>query len=148
MLWLLDYFSDMLIHTITIVGIIATLIAFLIPNNPYTGQYQIPFKIISVIVLCLGIFFEGTVFKDNVWEARVAEAEKRALKAEKEAAEANGKIHVVYVTKKQQYQEIKQAVNEQIKQDAKKINETCVVAPEVNAILNASANNQKPGVQK
>lgn len=143
MMWLLGFLSDLVIHTILVLGVIGTLASFFLPTNPLTMQYGLITKIVSVILLVIGVFFEGTIFKDNIWEARVAEAELRAKEAETKAAEANGKIQYVYITKKQQVEVVKQEVQGQIRTDADKIDSFCIVVPEAVSILNKSANGVK-----
>lgn len=138
-MWILSFFSEFLINAITIVGVLGVIASFLIPSNPFIAQYGLLSKIVSVIILCVGIFFQGTLFKDNVWKARVAEAEKRVLVAEKLAAEANGKIQYVYITKKQEIDKNNKLTKEQISKDANKINTSCVIVPEAITILNNSA---------
>lgn len=144
MMWLLGYLSDFIIHTVFVLGVIGTLASFFVPTNPLTMQYGLITKIVSIILLVVGVFFEGTIFKDKIWEARIAEAENRILEAEKKAAEANGKIQYVYLTKKQEISEQHQQVQNQIKTDADKIDAFCIVIPEAVDILNKSAK----GVQK
>ena len=143
-MWILSFFTDAIIHAVLALGIIGTLATFFLPNNPLTMQYGLLAKIVSIILLVVGVFFEGTIFKDKIWEARIAEAELRILEAEKKSAEANGKIQYVYVTKKQDIEEQKQQVQNQIKTDADVIDAFCIVIPEAVNILNMSAK----GVQK
>lgn len=144
-MWLLSYLSDLLIHTIFAIGVIGTLATFFIPTNPLTAQYGLITKIVSIIFLCVGIFFEGTIYKDKVWEARVNEAQLKIAEAEKKSAEANATIQYVYVTKKQQVETVKQQAHTSIKTDADKIDSFCIVIPEVVDVLNMSAKN---GVKK
>jgi len=142
-MWLLSFFSDLIIHTITVIGVLGVIASFLIPSNPLTMQYGLATKVISIILLCVGIFFQGTIFKDKIWEARVAEAQNKVLLAEKKAAEANGKIQYVYITKKQQIDEVRKIAKEQIKTDANKMDAVCVIVPEAVNILNKSASGVK-----
>lgn len=144
-MWLLSFLSDFIIHTILVIGVIGTLATFFLPNNPLTMQYGLLAKIVSIILLVVGVFFEGSIFKDKIWEARVAEAQLRVAEAEKKAAEANGQIQYVYVTKVQKVAEVREVVRGQIKTDAEKIDSFCMVIPEVVDILNTSAKN---GVKK
>lgn len=146
-MWLLSYLSDMLIHAMVIIGIVGTLASFFIPTNPLTAQYGILTKVVSIVILCVGIFFEGTIFKDKIWEARIAEAQIKIAEAEKQSAEANSKIQYVYITKKQQVESVKQATQSHIKTDAEKIDSFCMVIPDVVEILNTSAKNDS-GVKK
>lgn len=147
-MWLLSFLSDFIIHTIFVVGVIGTLASFFVPTNPLTLQYGLITKIVSIILLVIGVFFEGTIFKDKIWEARVAEAQIKVAEAEKKAAEANAQIQYVYITKTQYVKEAHQAVVGQIKTDADKIDSFCMIIPEVVNILNTSAKIDSNGVKK
>lgn len=140
-MFLLSYLSDFIIHTILVLGVIGTLGSFFVPTNPLTMQYGLITKIASIILLVVGVFFEGTIFKDKIWEARVAEAQTKILEAEKKAEAANGKIQYVYVTKIQKVVETKQVVHDKIKDESDKIDSFCMVVPEAVNILNISAKN-------
>jgi hypothetical protein len=142
-MWLLSLLSDMIIHTVTIIGVLGVIVAFFVPSNPFVAQYSIPAKILSVIILCIGIFFEGTIFKDKIWEARIAEAQQKVLKAEILAAEANSKIQYVYIIEKQEVEKKRQELQTRIRSESDKINMTCAVAPEAIDILNISAGAKK-----
>lgn len=147
-MWILSFFSDLIIHTITVLGVIGVLASFFLPTNPLIAQYGLLTKIVSIILLVIGIFFEGTIFKDRIWEARVAEAQAKVLELEKLSAEENVKIQYVYVTKKEYIKETKQVVQTKIKDDADLIDSFCIVVPEAVNILNASAKNDSVGVKK
>lgn len=142
-MWLLSFFSDLVIHSITVIGVIGILASFFVPTNPLSAQYGVIVKIVSVILLAVGIFFEGTIFKDRIWEARVAEAQAKIAELEKQSAVENVKIQYVYVTKKEYIKEVDVAVKGKIKTDADKIDSFCMVVPEAVDILNTSAGAKK-----
>lgn len=147
-MWILSFFSDLIIHTMLVLGIIGTLASFFVPTNPLTMQYGLITKIVSIILLVVGVFFEGTIFKDRIWEARVAEAQAKVLELEKLSAEENVKIQYVYVTKKEYIKETQQVVQNKIKDNSDLIDSFCIVVPEAVNILNASAKNDSTGVKK
>lgn len=143
-MWLLSFFSDLIIHTILIAGIIGTLVSFFVPNNPYVLQYSVLLKVVSLILILTGTFFEGTIYKDNVWKMRVAEAEAKVQEKAKLAAEANTNIQYVYIEKKQKNNEVKEAVAKNIANSASVMDAKCIIVPEAIDILNAAAKNEKP----
>lgn len=147
-MWLLSFFSDLIIHTVTVIGLIGVLASFFVPTNPLSVQYGVIVKIISVILLTVGIFFEGTIFKDKIWEARVAEAQAHIAELEKQSAVENVKIQYVYTTKKEYIKQVDTVVKGHIKTDAEKIDSFCIVVPEAVSILNTSAKNESTGVTK
>ena len=76
------------------------------------------------------------------WKARVTELELKVAKAEKEAAEANGKIETVYVDRVKVIKEIQYLTQERISKDADKLDKTCKIDPEAIEILNQAAHSK------
>jgi hypothetical protein len=61
----------------------------------------LPIKVIGYIALTLGIFLEGGLNNEKVWQARVKEVEAKLAIAEQQSKEENVKIVNKVVTKTQ-----------------------------------------------
>ena len=59
---------------------------------PLVSQYQLPFKILGIALLTLGVYFRGGVAVETEWRERVAAVEARLAEAEKVSVEANTQI--------------------------------------------------------
>lgn len=97
-MWLLHFLPDWLIqfivHTILVAGVIGCLITYQFANKillkwPPLAAYYTMARIVSVVLLVCGIYFEGGYSAEMQWRARVAEVEAKVAEAEKEAKDAN-----------------------------------------------------------
>jgi hypothetical protein len=95
-MWILHFLPDTLIlwfcNILLLVGIGLTIAGFFAHRIPLIWQYQLPFKIIGVVLLASGVYFRGGYGVEMAWRERVAEVEARLKIAEQQSAEANDKI--------------------------------------------------------
>ena len=95
-MWILHFLPDTLIlwfcNILLLVGIGLTIAGFFAHRIPLIWQYQLPFKIIGVVLLASGVYFRGGYGVEMDWRERVAEVEARLKIAEQQSAEANDKI--------------------------------------------------------
>ena len=107
-MWILHFLPDALIlwfcNILLLLGIVLTVAGFFIHRIPLPllWQYQLPFKIIGVLLLVAGVYFRGGYGVEMAWRERVAEVEAKLRVAEAEAAKENVKI-VERVVKKTEY---------------------------------------------
>lgn len=69
-----------------------TVAGFFAHRIPLVWQYQLPFKVLGIALLVLGVYFRGGVAVETEWRERVAAVEARLAAAEKASAEANTRI--------------------------------------------------------
>lgn len=69
---------------------------------PLVWQYQLPFKVLGIALLTLGVYFRGGYAVEAEWRERVAEVEQKLKIAQAESARENVKI-VERVVKKTEY---------------------------------------------
>jgi hypothetical protein len=70
--------------------------------SPLIYQYQLPFKIVGVVLLVLGVYFRGGYAIEITWRERVAEVEAQLRVAEQQSAQENTRIET-RVVKKTEY---------------------------------------------
>lgn len=144
MMWLLSYLTDFIVHTMVVFGIIGIIVSFFIPSNPLTLQYALPTKIISILVLCVGIFFEGTIYKDKVWEARVAEMEKQVALKDAESSEANTKLVEALKNNEILRKERKNGTKQIVNQVVSKYDGNCVLSNAFIRVHDSASQDQLP----
>lgn len=142
-MWILQWAPDWVFHVILLIGLLGLGFSFLLKLFPPAQQYKVPIQIASSLLIVFGIFMEGAISNQTWWELRVAEAENRALKAEAQAAEANGKIEYKIVEKTKVVEVVDRKVQQQIKEIATKMDQRCYVIPEANIIHNDAATARK-----
>lgn len=137
--FLISFLPDFVFHLIVLIGIIGVVASNFFGFIPFISAYKTPIQVISIVALAFGIYFEGGIATQEVWEARVAEAEKAVLAKQVEGAQANTKIQYVYIEKTKAIQEAKKSSLNDVAKNAAAMDAKCVIIPEVNNILNAAA---------
>ncbi len=101
-MWMLQFLPDAVIlwfcNILLLVGIVLTVLGFFVHKIPFLYQYQLPFKIVGVILLALGVYFRGGYAVEMTWRERVTELEKKLAAADAKSAEVNTVIEqkIVY----------------------------------------------------
>lgn len=91
-MWIISVLPEWVFHTIFLVGALGTIAGFFLGFIPLIRQYKLPLQIISLIILSLGIYLEGSLADYKEWDARVKELEKQVAVAEEKAKTTNVEI--------------------------------------------------------
>lgn len=118
-MWILHFLPDGIIlwfcNLLLLAGVVLTIAGFFVHRIPVIWQYQLPFKVLGIALLALGVYFRGGYAVEAVWRERVAELEAKLKDAEIASQKVNEKIveKVVYRDKviKQQGETIIQKVD-------------------------------------
>jgi hypothetical protein len=101
-MWILHLLPDALIawivNTILIGGAVVTVAGFFVRFIPFVNQYRIPLQIAGILLLTLGVYFEGGYTTEMAWRERVREVEAKLQVAETRSAEVNTEIVTKVVT--------------------------------------------------
>ena len=91
-MWIFKFLPDWFFHAFGIVGILAILASMFLKRIPFVENYYLPIRIVGFVTLCFGIFFEGALYNNAEWVARVKEMEAKVATAEAESKKENIKI--------------------------------------------------------
>ena len=136
-----ESFIHWVIHLVVGIGIIAIIAGFLLGFIPFINKYKLPIQIIGILVLILGIFFEGVSANEDSWQSKVKELEAKVAIAEAKSAKQNVKI-VEKIVKDTQI--IREKVAERVKyidRELVKYDSSCTIPEQVINILNSAAKN-------
>jgi hypothetical protein len=100
-MWILSFLPDWIFHAILVLGIVSIVVGKFLTVIPLVRSYSIPIRIIGYFLVILGIFLEGGLSNEEVWQARVKEVEAKLAIAEQQSKEENVKIVNKVVTKTQ-----------------------------------------------
>ena len=107
-------------NILLLIGTVLTVTGFFIHRipMPLLWQYQLPFKIVGVLLLVAGVYFRGGYAVEAQWRERVAEVEAKLRAAEEQSVKENVRIQE-RVVKKTEYitrrgQDIIQYVDKEI----------------------------------
>jgi hypothetical protein len=104
-MWILHFLPDTLIlwfcNLLLLTGVALTVAGFFVHRIPFPllWQYQLPFKILGIALLVLGVYFRGGYGVEMAWRERVAEVEARLKAAEEQSANENTRIETKTVNR-------------------------------------------------
>jgi hypothetical protein len=102
-MWILHFLPDALIlwfcNILLLVGVVLTVAGFFAHRIPLLWQYQLPFKVLGIALLVLGVYFRGGYGVEMAWRERVAEVEARLKTAEEQSTKENTRIETKTVNR-------------------------------------------------
>ena len=92
-MWILHFLPDSVIlwfcNILLLVGIALSIAGLFAHRIPLIWQYQLPFKVLGIALLTLGVYFRGGYAVEAEWRERVAQVEEQLKVAEQRSAELN-----------------------------------------------------------
>lgn len=145
-MWILQLLPDTLIlwfcNILLLVGLMLTVAGFFIQRLPFLYQYQLPFRIVGIALLTLGVYFRGGYAVESEWRERVTELEAKLKTAQDESAKVNTVIQERVVTKTRIVKEKADAIVERV-EVAVPVEASCPVPQEAIDVHNEAARMNK-----
>ena len=142
-MWIFTFLPTWVFHAILGAGILALLAGMFFSFIPLISKYNIPVKVVGYTLVAFGLFLEGGLNDNMVWQARVAEMELKVAAAEVESAKENTKI-VEKVVKQTEFVKTKgKDVIRYIDREVTKYDNTCIIPKEFVKAHNDAAENVK-----
>jgi hypothetical protein len=139
-MWFLSFIPDWilqwLIHGLVIIGLVLTFIGSLVRFIPVIQPYALVGRQVGIVLLVVGVFFEGGYVTEMSWRARVNELQVKLKEAEAKAAQFNEKL-VTEINKNKDL--IRDKVNQNVKDiEAKRqdINADCKLSDDAWVLYN------------
>lgn len=130
-MWILHFLPDAVIlwfcNILLLVGIVLTVAGFFAHRIPLVWQYQLPFKVLGIALLTLGVYFRGGYAVETEWRERVAEVEARVAAAEQQAQAATAELEKKSQTKVKVIQGRQVIVKQYIDREIVKYDNQCVI---------------------
>jgi len=139
-MWFLSFIPDWIlqwaIHGLVILGLVLTFIGSLVRFIPIIQPYALVGRQLGIVLLVIGVFFEGGYATEMSYRARIAEMQAKIKEAEIQSAKANEKL-AAEVNKNKEL--IKEKVNRNAKDiEAKReaINAECKLSDDAWVLYN------------
>ena len=117
-MWFLSFIPDWIlqwaIHGLVILGLVLTFIGSLVRFIPVIQPYALVGRQLGIVLLVVGVFFEGGYATEMSYRARIAEMQAKIKEAEVKSAKANEKL-AAEVSKN------KELIKEKVNRNAKDI---------------------------
>ena len=143
-MWILNFLPDsflvLVVHAITLLGIIGLTVGFFLGFIPLIRTYSKVIKIASTVILLAGVYLQGGLNTEMEWRRRVAEMEDKVKIVEKKVEVTNTKIKTKIVTVNKLIEKKGQNTIQYIDREVIKYDNTCVIPKEfVKAVNDAAA---------
>jgi len=139
-MWFLSFIPDWIlqwaIHGLVILGLVLTFIGSIVRFIPVIQPYALVGRQLGIVLLVIGVFFEGGYATEMSYRARIAEMQAKIKEAEIQSAKANEKL-AAEVSKNKEL--IKEKVNRNAKDiEAKReaINAECKLSDDAWVLYN------------
>ena len=141
-MWLLSFLSEAVTHLILFAGIIGVIAGFVLGFIPFISTYKLPIQIISILVLSFGLYLEGGLAEQAIWQLKVKEMEASVAKAEAASQQVTTSVVTKILTKKQIIKEKGNDIVQYIDREVVKYNNTCTIPEVVITAHNSAAKNE------
>jgi hypothetical protein len=145
MIWLFNFLPDWIFHLVVFVGVLGLLASTFFGFIPFISKYTLPVKVVSIVLLVIGVWFEGGLSNNQAWMDKVHALEKKVAEAEAKSAEANTTLVSMIATKNKEIAEVQTKLKLKIKEAASIIDSECKVSTYAIDIINEAARGPKGG---
>lgn len=91
-MWALYFLPTWYVHAIPLTALAIIIASMFLKVIPFINVYYIPIRIIGFVLLFFGIFFEGGLYVNHEWSAKVREMQEKIAVAEAKSKEVNVEI--------------------------------------------------------
>jgi hypothetical protein len=98
-MWIFSVLPDIAIHAIFVIGLLGMISGIVLGFIPLVKQYKLAILVISGVILSFGLYLEGGLADNKIWQAKILEVEAKLAKAEAQSQKENIKIVEKVVTK-------------------------------------------------
>ena len=133
-MFILHFLPDAVIvwfcNILLLTGIVLTVAGFFVHRIPVISQYQLPFQVLGIALLALGVYFRGGVAVETEWRERVAAVEARLKAAEEQSAKENTRIQTRVIQKTEYITRRGQDIVQYVDRVVASYDATCVIPEE------------------
>jgi hypothetical protein len=91
-MWLMNFLPNWIFHAILLAGVLGLIASLVLKFIPVISTYKLPIQIGAILLIVIGVWFEGAISNQEAWEARVAEMKVKVAEAEAKSEKVNTKI--------------------------------------------------------
>lgn len=137
--WLIAFLPTWVIFALLGIGAAGLFAAMFIGKIPFISQYNLPIKIVAILLLICGVYLQGAAaYKDSVAK-QVAEMKQKLAEAEAKGQKVNTEIVTKVLTETQVVHEKGRTITEYVDREIVKHDQDCRLPKEVINAHNAAA---------
>lgn len=142
-MWVLNFVPDWIFHAVLLIGIMALVASQVLKFLPFVTVYRLPIQAAGLVLVVVGVWFQGAISNQAAWQARVHEMQQQVAAAEVKSAQENVRIVTQVITKIQTVKETTNA-NQQFLASAvaQDLDRECTLTDASVLLHNRSSQNQ------
>lgn len=129
--WLLVFLPKWVIAALIVLGVGGLLAATIIGKVPFISKYNLPIKIVSLVLLVCGLYLQGALGYKEATAQAVAELKAKLAEAEAKSQKVNTEIVTKYLTQTEVVHEKGRTITEYIDREVVKHDQDCHLPKEV-----------------
>ena len=137
--WLIAFLPHFVIPLLIVAGIAGLLAASFASKIPFIAQYNLPVKLVSLVLLVCGIYLQGASDYKAATDKAVSELQVKLAQAEAKSAQTNTEIVERIVQDTRVIRQQGETVIQYIDREVVRYDNTCEVPAEVIRAHNAAA---------
>ena len=141
-MWILNWLPEFVFHLILSIGLLGLISSFLLGLIPFVNTYKIPLQIVSILLLVIGIWFEGAICANKAWEQKVSQLELKLAQAEKLSADLNTQLVEQMFENEKKLIELVNENKKYLNSIRVKVDNECKIGSEVINLHNSSTKNK------
>ena len=91
-MFLMNFLPNWIFHAMLLAGVLGLLASFVVKFIPVISTYKLPIQAAAILLIVVGVWFEGAMSNQAEWEAKVAELQIKVAEAEAKSQETNVQI--------------------------------------------------------
>lgn len=142
--FLLNLFPEWIFFSFLVIGALGVIASFVLTIIPFFKIYKLIIQVVSIMILVIGVWFQGAIANDRIWEAKVSELELKLAKAESQSLEINLALVEEILRNENLRQEVKNAKEKVIVKYVTKHDNRCELSDAFIRLHDSAANDQLP----
>ena len=125
-------------------GVLGVLASFILTVIPLVKHYKLIIQVISIVLLVIGVWFQGAIANERIWQSKISELELQLAKAESKSLEINLALTEELLRNETLREEVKNAKEKVIVKYVTKYDNRCELSDAFVRLLDSSANDELP----
>lgn len=142
--WLLYFLPEWVFYFFLIFGVLGVVITFVLTIIPVVKHYKLVIQAVSILMLVIGVWFQGAISNDRTWKAKVHQLELQIAKNEAESLQINLDLTQEIMKNETLRQEVKNAKEKVIVKYITKHDNRCELSDAFVRLHDSAAQDQLP----
>lgn len=145
-----DFLTPLVFHFIVSIGLLLLIVTLIYDSIPFLNKvpglstYKVPAQVVAILLLVVGVYFEGAISNQEKWEKKVAVAQVEVLRLQIESGQLNLKLSESLATNDSIRKEKKNVITKIIQNTVTKYDSRCELSNAFIGVHNSASQDTVP----